>query len=150
MSQKVQTVIANPFLCIGSPSLYMAPTVYIFPEKELNKMVLFIVNVGHEEVKIIKGHSLPYFTLSQYDNLTDARENQESVIVNILVATSETKIEILPAIPENSKMIFPHDHTPLRKVLLQDAGCRRAKNCMVCYMLLKIYIHYQMIKSIQN
>ena len=38
-----------------------------------------------------------------------------------MVATSETKVEILPAIPARGKTIFPGDHTPLRKVLLQDA-----------------------------
>ena len=40
-------------------------------------MLLFILNVGHEEVKIIKGHTLAYFILAQYDNLSDARENQK-------------------------------------------------------------------------
>ena len=77
-------------------------------------MLLFIVNLGHEEVKIIKGHTLAY--------LAPAEEtNKESETTNISAAPSETKVELLPAIPSNSKMIFPDDHTPVRKVLLQDA-----------------------------
>ena len=38
-----------------------------------------------------------------------------------MVAPSETKDEILPAIPPDYKMIFPCDHIPVRKVLLKDA-----------------------------
>ena len=43
---KFVNVIANPFLCIRMPSLYITLAVYIFSEKEVNKMLLFIVNVG--------------------------------------------------------------------------------------------------------
>ena len=34
----------------------------MFSEKEVNKMLLFIVNLGNEEVKFIKGRTLAYFT----------------------------------------------------------------------------------------
>ena len=47
--------------------------------------------------------------------------NQESEIANISVAPSETKDEILPAIPTDGKMIFPGDHMSLSKILLKDA-----------------------------
>ena len=49
------------------------------------------------------------------------KRNQESEITNISVALSETKDLILPAIPSNSKLIFPFDRTPLTKVLFKDA-----------------------------
>ena len=82
----------------------------------MNKILLFIVNVGNEEVNAIKDCPLAYLTLGQYDNLSEARENdQESVIPNILTAVSETNVEILPAISSSSEMIFPGDLTPLRK-----------------------------------
>ena len=98
------------------------PTVCIFQEKEVNKMLFFIVNIGHEEVKIIKDHTLVYLIPAQCDRFSDAEENnQESKIANTSGATSKTKAEILPAIPTSSKMIFLGNNTPVRKVLLQDA-----------------------------
>ena len=33
-----------------------------------------------------------------------------------------TEVEILPAIPGGSKMIFPGDHTPMQICVLQDAN----------------------------
>ena len=79
-------------------------------------MLLFIVNVGHEDIKIIKGHTLAYLTPAQCDNLSDAEENnQQSKIAHISAVTSETKAEMLPAIPVSSKMIFAGDHTPVSK-----------------------------------
>ena len=51
-------------------------------------MLLFIVNVGHEEVKINKGCTLTDLIPAQYDNLSDAGENhQEGIIANICAAT---------------------------------------------------------------
>ena len=47
--------------------------------------------------------------------------NEETKIVNNFAASSETKVEILPAKPLNSNMIIPFDNSPVRKVLLQDA-----------------------------
>ena len=79
-------------------------------------MLLFMVNVGDDEGKIIQGCTLVYLTPAQYDNFSDVEEkNQESEIANISAATSGTKAEILPAIPSNSKMIFPGEHTTVRK-----------------------------------
>ena len=40
---------------------------------------------------------------------------------NTSVTKSETTSEMLPAIPSASKMTFPGDHIPIRKVLLLDA-----------------------------
>ena len=54
-------------------------------------------------------------------HLLIARCSSESAIVNILVTTSEVDVELLPAIPASSKMIFPGDHIPLSKVVLQNA-----------------------------
>ena len=59
---RIAYVIVNPFLCIKNPSLYIIPTVCIFPEKEVRKMLLFIVNFGHDEKKIITGCTLSYLT----------------------------------------------------------------------------------------
>ena len=85
-------------------------------------MLLFVVNLGHDEVKIIKGHTLAYLTPIQYDNFSEVEEiNQESKIADISAAHVGTKAEIFPANPSDSKMIFPGDDTPIRKVLLQDA-----------------------------
>ena len=62
----------------------MVPRICIFPEDVVNKMLLFVVNVGHEEVKIIKDHTLAYLTPAKCNNLSETRENhQESVIANI-------------------------------------------------------------------
>ena len=85
-------------------------------------MLFFIINMGHEEMKIIKSCTLSYFTPAQYGNLSEVRQNnQESVFSNIWATASETEVGILPAIPASSKMIFPGDHIPLRKLLLKDA-----------------------------
>ena len=40
----------------------------IFPEKEVTKTLLFIVNLAHEEVKIVKGWTLAYLIPAQNDN----------------------------------------------------------------------------------
>ena len=93
----------------------------ILPEKELNTLLLFIINLGHDEVKISKGCTLAYMSPDKYDNHLDVQENnQAGEIANISITTSKTNAEILPAFPSASKMIFPCDLTPVRKVLLQD------------------------------
>ena len=69
-------------------------------------MLLFIINVGHEELQIIKGHTLVYLTPTQYGYLSDTRENQESVIANISAVLSETKVELLPAILASTQKSF--------------------------------------------
>ena len=80
---------------------------FILPEKELNTLLLFIVNLGHDEVKISKHHTLAYFTPAKYDNLSDDQENnQAGKLSNISITTSETNAEKLPPIPSASKMIF--------------------------------------------
>ena len=57
----------------------------------------------------------------QYKNFSDVKDtNQASKIANIFAEPLETKVEILLAFPSNSKMIFSDEHTPVRKVLLQD------------------------------
>ena len=63
------------------------------------------------KVKIIKGCTLAYLTTAHADS---KETNQESKIMHISAATSEAKVEILPAI---SFQVI----TPVRKVLLQDA-----------------------------
>ena len=74
---KFANVIPNPFLRIESPSLYMISIVCIFPEKELNKLLLSIVNVSREEVKIIKGYIMAYLTPAQYDLFVTGENNQK-------------------------------------------------------------------------
>ena len=109
-------------MCIESPSLYKIPTVGIFPKKETNEMVLFKVNLGNEEVKVIKCCTLAYLIHAQYDNFSDVEESsQEREIGNISAETSKTKAEVLPTVPTSSKIIFPGDHTHIRIGLLQDA-----------------------------
>ena len=118
---KFENVIASQFLCIESPALDMLPTVCIFPVNRVNKLLLFIVNVGQEEVTITKCCTLTYLTPAQYDNHSETmKNNQGSLIANILVATSEIQGETLPSILTSSKMISPGDHTPLSKLVLQD------------------------------
>ena len=41
-------------------------------------MLLFIVNVGHAEVKITKSQTLAYFTIAQYDKFSDAEEKKKT------------------------------------------------------------------------
>ena len=122
IEDKIAHVITNPFTCIESPSLYVILIVCIFPENEVNRMLLFVVSLDHcEEVKIIKGHILAYLTPAQYENFSDVEEtNQGCEIACISVATFGTKVEILQGIPLNNKIIFPGDHTSDRKVLFQD------------------------------
>ena len=116
---RISNVIANAFCCIESPFLYIIPTVCIFPEEEVNRMLLFILNLGHNEVKFIEGYTLAYLIPSQYENFSDTEEtNQEGEIANISATISDTKASILLAIPSDGKMIFPCNHTPVRKVSL--------------------------------
>ena len=137
MSQKVQAllilqeqkknfmtnVLANPFLCVESHSLYMIPTVCIFLEKEVYKVLFYISNVDHKEIRLTEGHTLAYLIPAQHNNLLEVEENnQGSVIANILAAVSEIKVEILPAIPAGRKLIFPGDDT------FQESVTSRCKN----------------------
>ena len=95
----------------------------ILQAKELNTLLLFIVSLGHDEVNFSKGHTLAYLTPAKYDKFSDVQENNKvGEIANVCVTTSETNTEILPAIPSVSKMIFPGDPPPVRKVLLQGAN----------------------------
>ena len=80
-------------------------------------MLLSIINLGHDDVKIIKKHTLAYLTPAQYDYFSETNQEIETS-QNILAAPSGTKVEILPGIPSHSKMIFPGYNTPVRNVLL--------------------------------
>ena len=65
----------------------------ILAEKEVSKMLLFIVKIGHDEMKIMKGCTLAYFTTAQYDNLsTSEKNNKEDIVTNISAATVKCKI----------------------------------------------------------
>ena len=78
--------------------------------------------MGYDDIKISKGHTLPYLTPAQYNCYSETGEtNSERGITTILATMSGTDIEILLAIQDTNKMIFPGDKTALRKVVLQDA-----------------------------
>ena len=81
-------------MCIESHSLYMIPTVCVFPEKALNKVVLFIVNVGNKDVNFSKHHTLACMTPDQYDSFSDTGENNnKSFSTKIFATTPETDVE---------------------------------------------------------
>ena len=120
IKEQVTSIVTNIFLHIESP-LYLIQTMYILPDKKLNTLLL-IVNLGHNEVEISKGHTLAYLTPAKYENLSDAEENnQAGEIANISATASEINAEILTAIPQLERSFYPGDYTPVRKVLLQDA-----------------------------
>ena len=57
-------------------------------------MLFFIVHLSHDEVKIIKFHTLEYLTPAQYDNTSDHdKTNQESEIANISATNSGTRLK---------------------------------------------------------
>ena len=56
------------------------------------------------------------------------------VIANILATILGMVVEILPAIPASSKIIFPWGHTPLRKVVVQDAKISDSQEKINCPM----------------
>ena len=77
-------------------------------------MLLSIVNLGYDR-ETTEACTLYYLTPVQYDNFSDTEETkQESEISKIFVESSETKLEILPAIPSDSKIIFPGNSTYVR------------------------------------
>ena len=87
--------------------LYLIPTMCILPDKKLNTLLLFIVNLAHDEVKISKGHALTYLTPVQYENLSDVQENnQAGKITNISVTTSETNLNYCQLSPPLLKLFF--------------------------------------------
>ena len=64
---------------------------------------------------------LSMFTPAQYKNSSEAEKaTSERVITNMSAKMSGTDVEILPAIPASSKMIFLVYHTLVRKVVLQS------------------------------
>ena len=99
-------------------------------------MLPCVIHVGHEAVKIIKGHTLAYLTPGQYYNLRlqNNLENDNSANIS---AASEPSAEILLAFTTSCKAIFPGNHTPLRKVLLKDAKISTDWE----YTHLKIFFH---------
>ena len=55
----------------------------MFPEKEVNRMLRLVVNIGHDEVQIIKGHTMAYLTPAQYEKFSDVEEKNERAILQI-------------------------------------------------------------------
>ena len=78
IKDKVTNIIANSFLCIESPTLYLILTKCILPDKELSTLLLSLVNLGHDEFKISKVYTLAYFTPVKYDNLLDIQKNNQA------------------------------------------------------------------------
>ena len=94
----------------------------IFQEKVLNKILCFVINVGYKDTQMSKDHTLAYLTPAQYESYYETGEAHSNIVIaNILATILGHNVEILPAIPACSKMMFPGDHTPPRKVVLQDA-----------------------------
>ena len=119
--EKFENLIASPF-CIESQCIYVKPTVYRFPEKAVNKILLFVINVGYKDIKIVKGHTSAYLISVLHEPYyADDANSSAKVIHNISAAVSETEVQMSPAIQIGSKMIFPGDHTLIGKVELQDA-----------------------------
>ena len=80
-----------------------------------------MINVGYEGVKIGKGHTLAYLIHTHNEPYaTDDKYAGENAMHNISAEVSDMEVEMLPAVPINSKMTFPGDHTPVRKVVLQE------------------------------
>ena len=115
---KFANVIANPLLCIESPCLWIVPTISKLSEKTENSVLLFLINFMYEDVQIEKSLNLAYLVPAQYEPLSANDENTDSdnVIHNISTTASEPEVKMLPPIPINSKMIFPGDHTPVKKL----------------------------------
>ena len=66
--------------------------------------------------EIGKGQTLAYVIPLQYETYSANDENSSEKVIHTISATvSETEIEMLPAIPICSKMIFPGDLTLVRK-----------------------------------
>ena len=120
-NQKNWKCVSSSFLCIDSPCKYVILTIYRFPEKILNKILLFVINACYENMNISKGLLLAYLLPLQYEPyLAIDENNNEKIIHNILAVTSETYFKFLPAIQVGSKMIFHGDHTPIWKTDLQE------------------------------
>ena len=98
--EQLSNVVVDPFLCIENLCLYAILTICRFPEKTLNKIFFFIINVGYEDTKIGKGHTLAYLIPFQYESYSVYDENSsEKVMHDILATVSETEVEMLSAIP---------------------------------------------------
>ena len=67
-------------------------------------------------------HTLAYVIPVQCKPYPANDENSSERILNNISATmSEREVQMLPAIPGGCKMIYPGDHTPMQKVVLQGA-----------------------------
>ena len=56
--------------------------------------------------------------MSLMQKIFDEGNDNERLKNNISTTVSEVDIERLPADPINSKIVYPRDHTPVRKVIL--------------------------------
>ena len=52
------SIVANPFLCIKIPYLYIIPMVCHFLGKQLNNILLSAINLGYEDLEI--GKTIPW------------------------------------------------------------------------------------------
>ena len=68
-----------------------------------------MINLGYEDVNRQKNFTLAYLIPSQYEPLFEGNEgtDNENGMICISTTVSEPEVKVLPAMPINSKMIFP-------------------------------------------
>ena len=113
-------LIANPFCIYRAFYIGYTQCVYVQKRRWINTAVM--VNIGTEEVKIIKGLTLAYLAASTvWQSFRCLREQSREWNCKYFCCNSDQSWNITSYFQESSKMIFPGDYTPVRKVLLQGA-----------------------------
>ena len=71
-------------------------------EKQLNPILLFVINLGYEDLKIGINHTHGYLIPAHYKLLSHDDENTtiDRVVSNILTTVSEAAVEMLPVMPK--------------------------------------------------
>ena len=87
-------IMAYPLLCVQSLYLYVIPTVCCFSEKQLNNILLFVINLGHEDLKVGKLYFILAFTKYESVQSKNTKASVEDIVYSI---STEQGTERLPA-----------------------------------------------------
>ena len=88
-------LVANPILFTEIPCLYIIPKVFFSQKKQWNNILLFIINLGHEDLK--RKHTPGYLVPTNYKglHLFDENANTKDILHNISISSSEKGVEML-------------------------------------------------------
>ena len=101
-------------LCVSKFHVYVSYVQFFISEKtSWTLFCLFVINLGHKDLKLGKNHTPGYLVPTKYEYLNhyDETANTADVLYKISTSSSEKGEEMLLAMLHDSKIIFPEDYS---------------------------------------